>query len=149
MTRAWQPFKASLGEGFEQIYTVMQGVADKINSTVIPAVNNLVSALGSVARELASVAQAGNLDIKVKAVSQPTDIISAGKKMLASGGGGMNMAPSYNILKAEKKSMKFERPILFSVSSHEFGLENIRRHKIQSPAVEDGEHSECCFLRRG
>ncbi len=100
MTAAWQPFKASLGEGFEQIYTVMQGIADKINSTVIPAVNNLVSALGSVARELASVSQAGNLDIKVKAVGQPTDIISAGKKMLASGGGSMNMAPSYMIVPA-------------------------------------------------
>ena len=95
MTRAWQPFKASLGEGFEQIYMVMQTVADKINGTVIPAVNSLVSALSNVARELASLSQAGNLDIKIGAVSQPTSAINAGKKIVASGGGDLNMTPSY------------------------------------------------------
>lgn len=95
MTAAWQPFKASLGEGFEQIYTVMQSVADKINNTVIPAVNSLVSALSGVARELASVSQAGNLDVKVKPVGQPTDVINAGKNLLASGGDSRNMTPSY------------------------------------------------------
>ena len=95
MTAAWQPFKTSLGEGFEQIYTVMQSVADKINGTVIPAVNSLVSVLSGVARELASVSQAGNLDIKVRAVTQPTSDINAGKKIPASGGGDLNMAPSY------------------------------------------------------
>ena len=39
MTRAWQPFKDSLGAGFTEIYTTMQGISDRIRGVVIPAVN--------------------------------------------------------------------------------------------------------------
>ena len=70
MTTAWQPFKASLGEGFEQIYSLMQGVADRIRSTVIPAVNELDSALSRIATEISAIVQSGNLDIDVKAPAQ-------------------------------------------------------------------------------
>ena len=58
MTAAWQPFKDSLGEGFEQIYSVMQGIADKIRGVTIPAVNELASALSRIATEIASIVQA-------------------------------------------------------------------------------------------
>lgn len=67
MTAAWQPFKASLGEGFEQIYSLMQGVADRIRSTVIPAINELTSALSRVASEISAIVQAGSLEIDIKA----------------------------------------------------------------------------------
>lgn len=70
MTAAWQPFKASLGEGFEQIYSLMQGVADRIRSTVIPAVSELANALSRVATEISAIVQAGNLEIDVKAPAQ-------------------------------------------------------------------------------
>ena len=65
MSATWQPFKDSLGEGFEQFYTVMQGVADNIRTVVIPAVNELSSSLGKIATEIASVAQAGNIKVEV------------------------------------------------------------------------------------
>ena len=69
MTAAWQPFKDSLSEGFREIYTVMQGVSDRIHSIVIPAVNELVSALSRVASEITSIVQAGNLEVQVSAPS--------------------------------------------------------------------------------
>ena len=65
MTQAWQPFKASLAEGFEQIYTVMQGIADRIRGTVIPAVSELTSSLSKVATEISSIVRAGELEIDV------------------------------------------------------------------------------------
>ena len=66
MTEAWQPFKKSLGEGFEQIYTTMQGVADKIRGVTIPAINELTSALSKVATEIRSIVEAGSLSVKVE-----------------------------------------------------------------------------------
>ena len=72
MTAAWQPFKASLGEGFEQIYTVMQGIADRIRGVTIPAVNELASALTRIATEIASIVQAGTLEVEVKTPSAGT-----------------------------------------------------------------------------
>lgn len=72
MTRAWQPFKASLGEGFEQIYTVMQGIADRIRGVTILAVNELASALSRIASEISSIVQAGMLEVEVKAPNTPT-----------------------------------------------------------------------------
>ncbi len=95
MTAAWQPFKASLGEGFEQIYTVMQGIATRISSTVIPAVNSLISALGGVARELAAVSQAGNLDVKVGTVNQPASGFFSAQPQRASGGRNKSNVPAY------------------------------------------------------
>lgn len=67
MTAAWQPFKESLGAGFSEIFNTMQGVADKIRGVTIPAVNELVSALGKVATELTAIVQAGNLNVQVSA----------------------------------------------------------------------------------
>ena len=72
MTAAWQPFKASLGEGFEQIYSVMQGIADKIRGVTIPAVNELASALSKIATEISSIVQAGSLEVEVKTQSTGT-----------------------------------------------------------------------------
>ena len=69
MTAAWQPFKDSLSEGFREIYTVMQGVSDRIHSIVIPAVTELASALSRVASEITSIVQAGNLEVQVSAPS--------------------------------------------------------------------------------
>ena len=66
MTKAWQPFKDSLGEGFENLYTLMQGVADKIRSVVIPAVQELASSLRQIATEITSIAQAANIEVKVE-----------------------------------------------------------------------------------
>ena len=66
MTAAWQPFKTSLGEGFEQIYATMQGVADKIRGVTIPAVNELASVLSKIASEINSIVQAGELSVKVE-----------------------------------------------------------------------------------
>ena len=66
MTAAWQPFKTSLGEGFEQIYATVQGVADKIRGVTIPAVNELASALSKIAGEINSIVQAGELSVKVE-----------------------------------------------------------------------------------
>lgn len=65
MTASWQPFKNSLGEGFEQIFTLMRGVADNIRSVVIPAVNELALALGKITTEISSIAQAGNIKVEV------------------------------------------------------------------------------------
>ena len=86
MTQAWQPFKASLAEGFEQIYAVMQGIADRINGIVIPAVNALVSSLSRVAAELASIAQAGNLSLNVNVPPQAKSAVLSQSA---------NLAPSY------------------------------------------------------
>ena len=72
MTAAWQPFKASLGEGFEQIYSVMQGIADRIRGVTIPAVNELASALSKIATEISSIVQAGSLEVEVKTQSTGT-----------------------------------------------------------------------------
>ena len=71
MTKAWQPFKDSLGEGFENLYTLMQGVADKIRSVVIPAVQELASSLRQISTEIASIAQAANIEVKVEG-TQPS-----------------------------------------------------------------------------
>ena len=70
MTAAWQPFKDSLGEGFIQIYTAIQGVSDKIHGIVIPAVNELVSALSRVATEISAIVQAGNIEVGVRTLNQ-------------------------------------------------------------------------------
>lgn len=67
MTQAWQPFKDSLGQGFKEIYAVMQGVSDRIHGVVIPAVNELVSSLARVAQEITAIVQAGNLEVGVRA----------------------------------------------------------------------------------
>lgn len=83
------------GEVFEQIYTVMQSVADKINGTVIPADNSLVSALSGVARELASVSQAGNLDVKVGTLNQPTSGAVPAQPQRMSGGRNKSSVPAY------------------------------------------------------
>ena len=72
MTAAWQPFKDSLGEGFEQIYSVMQGIADRIRGVTIPAVNELASALSKIATEISSIVQAGGLEVEVKTPSTNT-----------------------------------------------------------------------------
>ncbi|MBQ7544925.1 MAG: phage tail tape measure protein [Synergistaceae bacterium] len=72
MTAAWQPFKASLGEGFEQIYSVMQGIADRIRGVTIPAVNELASALSRIATEIASIVQAGGIEVEVSTPTAPT-----------------------------------------------------------------------------
>lgn len=66
MTAAWQPFKASLGEGFEQIYSTMQGIADKIRGVTIPAINELAGALSKIATEISSIVQAGMLEVEVR-----------------------------------------------------------------------------------
>ena len=66
MTAAWQPFKASLGEGFEQIYTVMQGIADRIRGVTIPAIHELTTALSQIATEVSSIVQAGGLEVEVR-----------------------------------------------------------------------------------
>ncbi len=72
MTSAWQPFKTLLGEGFEQIYSVMQGIADRIRGVTIPAVNELASALSKIATEISSIVQAGSLEVEVKTQSTGT-----------------------------------------------------------------------------
>ena len=72
MTTAWQPFKTSLGEGFEQIYNVMQGIADKVHGVTIQAVNELASALSKIATEISSIVQAGSLEVEVKTQSTDT-----------------------------------------------------------------------------
>ena len=87
MTAAWQPFKASLGEGFEQIYTLMQGVADKIRGVTIPAVNELVSSLSRVASEIQAIVQAGELSVEVKA---PTGGGATGNQPVSRMAGGRN-----------------------------------------------------------
>ena len=72
MTAEWQTFKVSLGEGFEQIYSVMQGIADRIRGVTIPAVNELASALSKIATEISSIVQAGSLEVEVKTQSTGT-----------------------------------------------------------------------------
>jgi len=66
MTKAWQPFKDTLGQGFKEIYQVMQGVSDRIRGIVIPAVNELVTALSRVATEISAIVQAGNIEVDVR-----------------------------------------------------------------------------------
>ena len=72
MTAEWQTFKVSLGEGFEQIYSVMQWIADKIRGVTIPAVNELASALSKIATEISSIVQAGSLEVEIKTQSTGT-----------------------------------------------------------------------------
>ena len=72
MTKAWQPFKDTLGQGFKEIYQVMQGVSDRIRGTVIPAVNELVSALSRVAAEISAIVQAGNIEVDVRTPKNAT-----------------------------------------------------------------------------
>jgi hypothetical protein len=95
MTAAWQPFKTSLGEGFEQIYSIMQSVADKINGTVIPAVNSLVSALSAVARELSAVSQAGNLNVNVGTITQNANANVQAQPQRMTGGRNKSNVPAY------------------------------------------------------
>ena len=74
MTKAWQPFKSSLAEGFEQIYSTMQGVADKIRGVTIPAVNDLASSLSKIATEIRSIVQAGDLTVDVKTTNTGVNV---------------------------------------------------------------------------
>ena len=48
----------------------MQGVSDRIHSIVIPAVNELVSALSRVSTEISSIVQAGNIQVDVRIPNQ-------------------------------------------------------------------------------
>ena len=48
----------------------MQGVSDKIRGVVIPAVNELVSALSRVATEISAIVQAGNIEVDVRTPNQ-------------------------------------------------------------------------------
>lgn len=77
MSAAWEPFKASLGSGFNLMFDVMTRVGDNIKNTVIPAVNDLVSALSRVASELGSISQAANINVKVN-VPQPQAPVNFG-----------------------------------------------------------------------
>lgn len=65
MSAAWTPFKTSLGEGFENIYNVMKNTGANIRSSVIPAVNELVTALHQLSFELENVARAGGVNVQV------------------------------------------------------------------------------------
>lgn len=86
MTAAWQPFKVSLGEGFEQIYSTMQGVADRIRSVTIPAVNELTNALSKIASEINSIVQAGELKVKVEKGNSPQNFAPSYMRGYATGG---------------------------------------------------------------
>lgn len=72
MWAAWEPFKASLGEGFQNIYTVMADIGNHIRSAVIPAVNELVGALKRIASELNAISQLNGLEISIPAPKVPT-----------------------------------------------------------------------------
>ena len=85
MTRAWQPFKDSLGAGFEQIYNLMQGISDKIRGITIPAVNELASALSRIATEISSIVQAGMLEVEVHTVTNNSNIPAQYQRMIAGG----------------------------------------------------------------
>ena len=86
MTAAWQPFKVSLGEGFEQIYSTMQGVADRIRGVTIPAVNELTNALSKIASEINSIVQAGELKVKVEKGNSPQNFAPSYMRGYATGG---------------------------------------------------------------
>lgn len=86
MTAAWQPFKVSLGEGFEQIYSTMQGVADRIRGVTIPAVSELTNALSKIASEINSIVQAGELKVKVEKGNSPQNFAPSYMRGYATGG---------------------------------------------------------------
>ena len=86
MTAAWQPFKALLGNGFEQIYSTMQGIADRIRGVTIPAVNELTNVLSKIASEINSIVQAGNLKVKVGKGNSPQNFAPSYMKGYATGG---------------------------------------------------------------
>ena len=86
MTAAWQPFKATLGEGFSEIYSIMQNIAEKIRGVTIPAINELASALSKVATEINSIVQSGDLKVKVEKSKSVQDFTPSYMKGYATGG---------------------------------------------------------------
>ena len=102
MSAAWEPFKASLGAGFNLAFDIMTRVGDIITNNVIPAVNNLVSALGRVASELNSISQAANVNVKVNVPQAQTPVnfgaFDRGQGIAAHAAGGIFSTPHFGIV---------------------------------------------------
>ena len=72
MTDAWQPFKDSLGGGFEAILNIMTLIGSQIQNTVIPAVSALTASLSEMAAGVQAVAMAGGIEVSLPKASAPS-----------------------------------------------------------------------------
>ena len=67
MTNAWNPFKKSLGEGFENIFNIMKQVGDIIRTHVITAVMELKSSLDLLQSGIENLSRIGNISLNIPA----------------------------------------------------------------------------------
>jgi hypothetical protein len=65
MTAAWQPFKDSLAQGFENVFNLMSQTGGMIRTVVIPAVNELAASLTGIASGVQAVAMAGGIQVNI------------------------------------------------------------------------------------
>ena len=72
MTDAWQPFKDSLGGGFEAILNIMTLIGSQIQNTVIPAVSALTASLSEMAAGVQAVAMAGGIEVSLPKAAAPS-----------------------------------------------------------------------------
>jgi TP901 family phage tail tape measure protein len=63
MTAAWQPFKDSLGQGFETVFDTMARIGGIIRTVVIPAVKELNTVLAAATLGAAALAAAGGAQV--------------------------------------------------------------------------------------
>ena len=93
MTAAWEPFKASLAEGFQNIFNVMLNVGKHIRTAVISAVNELVSSLSRLATGLSAVGQAAGIKVSIPQPQTQPD-----SRFITSGGADLSKMASGGIL---------------------------------------------------
>ena len=67
MTNAWNPFKKSLGEGFQNIFNIMKQVGDIIRTHVITAVMELKSSLDLLQSGIENLSRIGNISLNIPA----------------------------------------------------------------------------------
>jgi phage-related minor tail protein len=90
MTDAWQPFKASLAEGFQGVWDVMSQTGSSIQTVVIPAVNALNAALKETASSVQAVAAAAGVKVTLPTQAAAPLVNSS---FLSGGGFGAPPAP--------------------------------------------------------
>ena len=104
MSAAYEPFKTSLAEGFETIYTTMTAVAENIRGVVIPAITELVTSLSRVGTEIQAIAQAANLSVNVNGGATIGGASSGGGRNKSGGGwwahaeGGIFSQPHFGVV---------------------------------------------------
>ena len=105
MTDAWQPFKVSLGEGFQNIWDIMLKIGEDIKASVIPAVNSLSASLRDIETGVKAIGMAAGIKVTIpQSVSQAAARVPAGPNgngMIRHAEGGIFDRPHFGLF-AEK-----------------------------------------------